>query len=87
VRTEHEGKSGRCAHRLIAVGEIKAHASSSESVEVRSLGLLVAVAAESRLQVVDEDQKNVELRCAGCRLRETDGKEERKGQAIHGEKI
>jgi hypothetical protein len=49
--------------------------------------MLVAVAAESRLQVVDEDQKNVELRRAGCRLRETDGEEERKEQAIHGEKI
>jgi hypothetical protein len=86
VRAEHEGEPGRCAHRLIAVGEIKAHASSRELVEVRSLGMPVAVAAESGLQIVDEDQKDVGLRRAGCRQRETDGEEERKEQARHGEK-
>ena len=43
----------------MGIGE--GHAFFCKSVEVRSLGMLVAVAAESRLQVVDEDQKNVEL--------------------------
>jgi hypothetical protein len=59
MRSEHQCEARGRAHGLIAVGEVKAQASRGESVDVRRFSGWIAVAAQSGLQIIHEDQQHV----------------------------
>ena len=59
VATGEEGAAGRVAERELGVGLLEADAAGREGVHVRRTRHLVTVAAESRRQVVDDDEEHV----------------------------
>ena len=59
--TQHEGETRWSADRLIAVRELETHPTGGKSIDIGSLGDAVAVTAEDRLQVIDENHKYVWL--------------------------
>ena len=61
TRPEQQRRARRCAHGLIAKGEIEAQSARRQSVDVRRDRERVAVAAERRLQVIHEEEKDVGL--------------------------
>ena len=69
VRAEHQREPRRRADRLVAVGEIETHPAGGQRVDVWRPGGGVSVTAESRFEIVHEDDKDVGTTGGGMNLR------------------
>jgi hypothetical protein len=59
MRPQHQGKSRRRTHSLVAIGEVKAHPLIREGIEMRSLRGIISIGAESWLQIIDQQHENI----------------------------
>jgi len=80
--SEHQGESRWSANRLVAVGQVESQASSGELIEMGGLGVGIAVAAQGRLQVINEKKEDIGTTSGGvvrpgiCRIQHQQCKSE-----------
>ncbi len=88
AQAREKARAGWRADGLLAVGAVELHAASGEFVEIRTLDVAGAVAAQLRPQIVDGDEQDVELLLLRCRQHSAAAREHHShapqpGAAIH----